>query len=330
MHSLSNENIDRVLNGTDSSQTLRFYSTQPIWDLSNWKDFRINAFGGNDKLVGAHGDDELFAGAGNDTIQSFYGYNDIDGGSGDDTLDYSWFGDYTEQNVTLGVNASLAREDSFALNSSVRFDDEFSSIENLVGSDLKDKLYGDGAANDISGLDSSDYIAGGAGADFLEGGNGNDTVIGGTGSDDVYGDGGDDLLIGSAGNDRLVGGTGDDDLRGGLGSDSLTGGTGIDYFQFLSIDDSNVFDGIDRVRDFREDVDKIDLSYIDANEDAVGNQSFDFIDTDPFSRIGGGEVRYRVSGNTTVIQGDTNGDGTADFTINVSGIVDFLRGDFIL
>jgi serralysin len=305
MHSLSNETIDVVIDGTSRSETLRLYARQPNYTGGDWKDARINGFVGNDVLVGGHGDDELFGDAGNDTFQSFYGYNEVLGGSGQDTLDYSWFGNFTTLRITSGVYANLSNGHAYALNSNIRLDDEFSSIENLKGSKLADKLYGNGLANDIFGNGGSDAISGGSGADYIDGGTGRDS---------------------------LSGGAGDDDLRGGFGADKLSGGTGLDYFLYSSIDDSNTFDGVDFIKDFVINLDTIDLSKIDADTDLFGNQSFDFIGTDFLSGIGGGEVRYfydRID-DVTVVQADVNGDARADLTIDLAGEIDLFKGDFIL
>ena len=79
----------------------------------------------------------------------------------------------------------------------------------------------------------------------------------------------------------------------------------------------------DVILDF-ESVDIIDLSRIDANVQKGGNQKFKFIDDDPF---GGhrGELRFA----NDVLSGDVDGDGKADFQIQVNG-ADVLLGNLVL
>lgn len=59
-------------------------------------------------------------------------------------------------------------------------------IENLIGSNYADKLFGNELTN---------FITGGAGNDTLDGGAGNDTLVGGLGNDLVLGGAGDDTVL---------------------------------------------------------------------------------------------------------------------------------------
>ena len=103
------------------------------------------------------------------------------------------------------------------------------SIES--GSNTDDQLIGSGLKDYIFGKDGNDQMTGGAGDDKLFGDGGNDTLTGGAGDDELSGDLGDDSLNGGSGNDQLIGGTGDDTLDGGLGSDILDGGSGDDVLK---------------------------------------------------------------------------------------------------
>jgi Ca2+-binding RTX toxin-like protein len=323
--------VDTVVNGTNSSQTLRAYSSQPTFRPgTDWRDFGFRGLGGNDLIIAAHGDDEIFGGSGNDTVRSYYGFNDVDGGTGEDTLDYSWFGDFTTLNITSGVSVSLSAGTAVARNSGVRFGDSIESVENVIGSDFNDRIVGNTLANDIAGGIGSDYLSGGSGADVLEGQSSSDSLYGGSGGDDLFGGSGNDYLSGGSGIDSLFGSTGDDDLFGGLGGDDLVGGSGFDYFIFTSVNDSNVFLGVDLIKDFVEDVDQMDFRGIDANENIVGKQAFTFIGTREFTGLNRGELRYDSLSSATVVEADVNADGLADFTLDVAGIHDFVRRDFIL
>ncbi|QAY75222.1 M10 family metallopeptidase C-terminal domain-containing protein [Sphingosinicella sp. BN140058] len=152
-------------------------------------------------------------------------------------------------------------------------------------------------------------IVGTARADRLEG---SDT------SDLITGNGGDDLIFGGRGNDQLVGGAGDDTLRGGNGNDYLKGGTGNDILYGGNGYDRFIFEqgakAQDWVKDFQHDVDKIDLSDIDANSNRAGNQAFNWIGYQAFTGHAG-EARVYQGGDNSYIAMDFNGDARADMTI---------------
>ena len=79
--------------------------------------------------------------------------------------------------------------------------------------------------------------------------------------------------------------------------------------------------------------DKIILSNIDANTKTVDDDAFHLIGPDTkFSATTPGELRWvhDLAANLTIIQGDVNGDGKADFSIAVVGTVNFVDGDFSL
>lgn len=91
------------------------------------------------------------------------------------------------------------------------------------------------------------------GNDTLDGTGRNDRIDGRGGDDLLRGKGGNDELDGDSGNDTLLGGAGRDTLEGGTGDDVLTGGRGADEFEFER------GDGNDRITDFQNGVDVIDL-----------------------------------------------------------------------
>ena len=72
--------------------------------------------------------------------------------------------------------------------------------------------------------------------------------------------------MGLDGNDRLIGGN---------GSDTLIGGASSDNFVFSALSNSTPASP-DTIVDFTHGLDKIDLSAIDANTAAGGNQAFVF------------------------------------------------------
>ncbi|MCJ8053561.1 hypothetical protein GB928_016990 [Shinella curvata] len=188
------------------------------------------------------------------------------------------------------------------------------------------------AARDvINGGKYHDRIAGLGGNDTLKGAAGNDKLYGGAGSDKLYGGAGKDTLVGDSGNDVLKGDAGNDVLLGGAGADRLYGGAGADTFVFRSLSHSTTAASRrDTIYDFKpSEKDRIDLSVIDANTKVSGNQEFKFIKTADFHKKAG-ELRYEKTGGDTLIQGDANGDGKADFAILIDASVTLRLGDFIL
>ena len=101
--------------------------------------------------------------------------------------------------------------------------DTLTSIQNIIGTNQKDFLGGNGEANTLRGGSGDDNFNGGAGADTLYGGDGKDYILGQTDADTLYGGDGKDYLSGGAGDDQLYGGAGEDTYRfnGGGGTDTI-------------------------------------------------------------------------------------------------------------
>ena len=198
----------------------------------------------DDTLTGDAGINTLIGGAGADALSGDGGDDDLRGGAGTDVLDG---GDGTDAAnyaaATAGVTASLAAGQ--ASDDGDGATDNFTSIENLIGSSHDDTLTGDAGINVLSGGAGADVLRGGGGADELDGGDGTDTVsystaaagvtaslAAGQAADD--GDGATDSLtsienlIGSAYADTLIGDAGANVLSGGGGADDLDGGGGTD------------------------------------------------------------------------------------------------------
>jgi serralysin len=131
-----------------------------------------------------------------------------------------------------------------------------------------------------------------------------------------------DYLVGNAVANKLNGNDGNDVLNGLGGDDILTGGNGADEFRFT--DGS----GNDRIADFASGVDKINLSEIDADTAVAGNQAFTFIGDAAFGNVAG-QLRSYSQGGETLLAGDVDGDGAADFTINL-GSAAAVVSDFFL
>lgn len=111
----------------------------------------------------------------------------------------------------------------------------------------------------------------------------------------------------------------------------MTGGAGADVFVYRALSDSTVAAaGRDMITDFSSLAgDKIDLHLLDANSKVVGNQAFSFIGTKAFSGTPG-ELHYGPSGQNTLVSGDVNGDGSADFSILLTGAHTLTASNFLL
>ncbi len=154
-----------------------------------------------------------------------------------------------------------------------------------------------------------------------------DTISGHAGIDTLNGLGRADTLNGLGGNDTLVGGSGNDTLNGGTGADDLTGGKGADTFVFSSISDS-ANNHQDVIEDFSHaQGDLIDLSAIDAKTGGADN-AFHIVSA--FTGAKGQLVITAHGTNEFLVRGDVNGDGRADFTIDVHSHTALTATDFIL
>lgn len=165
---------------------------------------------------------------------------------------------------------------------------------------------------------------------------GNDTINGSTAGDRLFAWNGNDILYGNGGNDRLNGGLGADTLNGGASDDTLTGGnakdrmaggSGKDIYDFNNVAESGPYSGSrDVITDFTRGQDKIDLSGIDANTQAAGNSAF--------TRIIGASASFTAAGQLKLSGGvlyiNTDGDATAEFSVQLSGITQLSLSDFIL
>jgi len=141
---------------------------------------------------------------------------------------------------------------------------------------------------------------------------------------------GNDGLEGNAGANVLNGWGGNDALVGGGGKDTLTGGTGADRIYFTALGDSVVGANADVITDFSHTQgDRVDLTGIDANAGAAGDQAFSFIGSGLYTGVAG-QPRYAVANGITTIAGDVNGDKVSDFHIILTGIVNLIAIDFVL
>ena len=186
----------------------------------------LNGTEENDALDGGEGDDTLNSGGGDDRLIGGEGNDTLNGGTGNDILN-GGTGD-----------------------------------DRLLGGEGNDRLIGGEGNDTLNGGTGDDRLLGGSGNDILLGGDGNDRLLGGDGDDILVGGPGLDRLDGGAGNDSLQGGSDRDTLIGGTGNDRLDGGTGNDLIttgQGLDLIVIRQNDGFDRVTDFQNGRDRIDI-----------------------------------------------------------------------
>jgi Ca2+-binding RTX toxin-like protein len=318
-------------------------------------DDRLWAWGNDDKINGGAGNDTITGGGGNDTLTGGIG-NDIfvygSFSNGGDIITDATGGDairvndrnFTGGAVTLG-NGGTVLTNQVQLTVDAVNNQSFLYIgsDATPGADVVINLLGTYDTSSFSltgryikitkgssnpGTPGDDIIPGTSGNDDLSGGDGNDQLDGKGGDDTLNGDNGNDTLIGGTGNDTLIGGAGNDSLNGGFGSDTLTGGIGADKFVYTVAMDTPV-GGIyhDVITDFSvAELDKINLSAIDANSVLAGDQKFSFISTG----FTGAAGQVRFDAGTNLVLADIDGDGLAEIEINLTGVATLSVTDFIL
>ncbi|HYD25618.1 MAG TPA: M10 family metallopeptidase C-terminal domain-containing protein [Croceibacterium sp.] len=315
--------------------------TKWLWNIENLVGGSGNDHfvgdGAANRLEGGLGDDSLYGEGGNDVLLPGHGHDYLNSGSGVDTVSFV--------DLTVDITAALGMTDgqSGAGLKTIR------GAENLTGGSGNDRLTGDSLDNRLEGGLGNDVLTPGTGNDILDGGLGTDTVsfagltqsigatlgplagqgtgvgtkwlwgienlVGGSGSDYFVGDGAANRLEGGLGDDRLFGEGGSDLLLGGLGRDNLHGGSGSDTFAYQDAAHSTGA-STDSILDLALG-DVIDLSAIDAKTGSGGNDAFSFIGSSAFGNAAG-ELRATLqSPGVWLVQGDINGDSTADLVISV-------------
>jgi Ca2+-binding RTX toxin-like protein len=252
--------------------------------------------GGNYSVNALRGNDQITTGSGADIIVGGGGDDTISVGAGDDSIRFSGSSDgydWIDGGSGYDVVEAMGRSTIIGLHS-------LSGVEEI-------------RANGYSSVS----IAGSYVADTLDFSN---VVL--TGITSISGAGGNDTLIGNGAGNVIF---------GDAGADRLTGGGGADVFSYRYTTDSTLA-ARDTIADFTAGVDKLDLHLIDAmaTKAARGDQAFTFIGESAFTGVAG-QLRVDSSNaNVTHIYGDVNGDGVADFVIDLFGSVQLQSSDFIL
>ncbi|MFN9630187.1 MAG: bluetail domain-containing putative surface protein, partial [Cyanobacteriota bacterium] len=272
-----NEDGDTNASLSDVSAWLNYFIgsrrvTFATWNadvfIGNDEGEQVVAYGGNDSIFAAGGDDfldggwgcdSLLGGEGDDILEGSYDNDLLDGGTGSDIYEVSGAGPewvsgvpYTFQGYDTYSDTGAAGEiDSLVATGSGAVDigltkfGSSSGIEQIVNGTsggAQVRLLGDwyGSVLDFGGVS---FVGGNF---VLDGGEGNDTVLGGALSDR---------------------------LRGGVGCDVLTGGAGDDRYDYTIVKESQWFGygSVEKITDFVVGADMFDVATVPAAIKVVGS-----------------------------------------------------------
>jgi Ca2+-binding RTX toxin-like protein len=306
-------NVENLTGTSTTDQGVRGNALDNVINMGTGGDLVVLDAGGNDTVNGGGGDDFLYYGAALTNADS------NNGGAGYDTValvgNYSLTFDADDlvsiERLSIFTTGIAAQPASYSLTTQ---DANVAAGQQLYVVALSLSANESLTFNGSAELDGSFYIRSGAGADSLTGGAKRD------------------ILEGGAGNDTLRGGGGKDSINGGAGADTLFGDGGADRFVYLAASDSASESGVDSIKDFEVGVDKIFLRQMDANGNSTdGITAFSFIGSDAFSKQAG-QLRVVSSGNSAFVEADIDGDGLADFAIQLTltDTMPLTRSDFEL
>ncbi len=311
--------VDTVLNTGTISGDILMNGGDDVFDTSDGRvDGKVGLGTGDDIYLGSLRADIVTGDLGRDTMDGGGGSdrfvaldadgNDlIDGGTGLDTFDAR----QVTTALTVNLLTGLARTAG--------------DTDTLLGIE---RVFGGSGPNHLTGNDADNLLRGGFGNDTLTGGLGNDRLQDVAGRNLFDGGDGDDLLEGGDEIDILKGGNGDDVLTGSYGIDVLTGGAGADRFVWRGdFDEFLGFGGLERITDFEQGSDRIDLYAFDANQSIAGNEAFTFIGRNVVT--GFGELSYRTTATATYISIGFNTAAPAE-VLRLDGVFTLSAADFVL
>ena len=321
---------------------------------------RISGNSGSNYLQGFAGNDTITGGGGADTINGGTGNDSMSGGLGNDVYFVDSSTDKIVEATTGGIDlvyATATYKMASGLEDLVMLGTD---AINATGTSKANTIIGNSGANSINGGSGADTLFGGDGDDTLNGGSGNDSLDGGVGNDVYYvnakadqitegadagidtvmastnwtlgdnvehlimqstgayrgiGNALDNEMTGNRGKNTLSGLAGDDTLEGGLGNDVLTGGEGADHFVF-----STATAGNDTITDFTAvDGDLLVFSGLEVG-------TFVYLEDAAFTG-GSNNSEARFDSVTGKFQIDTDGDGTANMVLTLTGFTSATQLD---
>jgi Ca2+-binding RTX toxin-like protein len=311
------ERYDYILTPHDSNFAAGVEARINAGNLLAGEDFTFDGSAETDArfvVYGGRGKDTITGSLNNDTFyfaddNRFATGDTVNGGAGYDGM-------FLRGNYTIDFNAP-------------GYTGLFTSIENLTFTSASDERYARGGGTEFDyNITLSDALVGAGVTLTINGGllMASETMIldGSLESDSFL------RLFGGKSNDTLKGGGRNDLIHGFHGADMLTGNGGADTFRFDSIADSDSAN-MDHVLDFTPGTDKIDVSRIDANILAAGNEAFTWIGSSAFSGAAG-QLRAFEQNGAWFVEGDVDGDGAADLVIQLTlqGQTPLGAGDFFL
>jgi VCBS repeat-containing protein len=262
-------------------------------------------------IYGGRGTDQLTGGTGNDIFfyasDRFAPGDSLVGGQGYDAL--FLYGAYTIDFGSLDYAGALTGIESIGLSSDT--DERYARGGSGHAYDLTlgDGLVGAGGTLTVNGAMLQSYET--MKVDGSGETNGLLRLFGGSAADILLAGAGADLIYGGGGADAIAGGGGADTIRYDLASESTASAT-------------------DSIAGFQSGTDKFDLTRIDADSNAAGNQAFTWIGSSAFGNVAG-QLRAFQSGGNWIVQGDTDGNGVADLVITVvAPAAPLVQGDFLL
>ena len=279
--------FDRVITGTDGRDTLIGAAGRD----------HLIAGNSDDTLVGMQGEDFLEGGNGNDRLIGGTGIDRLEGGAGDDTY---FVGHDTGDTIvdTAGFDTVRATTSQ--------------DLRSYTGVEALDIDAGSRRGTTAVGTDGDNLLDVSSWSSVIDAGAGNDTLLGS--------DYGHDIFIGGLGRDVM------DSGNKNLGPPWWGQDMGIDRFDFRAPEESAVGAERDVIHNFLQSTsfggDQVNLGAMDANTQINGNQAFSFISDAEFSGTAG-ELRVEYVDfaddrlDYNLISGDVNGDGVADFEIEV-------------
>jgi hypothetical protein len=292
-----------------------------------------------DAVVNGTVDGTINLGAGNDRIRGGVNSETVQDGDGTDNVA---LGVGTDTYLARGASADGDGTDTVSGGSGIDiYDASGASKRVIINLDTVTHSLGLYAPNGdamaggrAQGADVSNAVFDNiSGFEAARGGNSADVLYGSGTANALDGEGGNDWLRGYGGDDRLDGDGGLDALLGGRGRDLLIGGAESDSFCFTSATDSGPTSITrDTILDFQDNLDRIDLRFIDAKVGSSSDDVFAFIGTNVAFTGQSGQLRSVWTAQGQKLEGDTDGDRDADFSVGIMdavhtvqlGVADFL------
>jgi Ca2+-binding RTX toxin-like protein len=299
--------------------------------LGNGADNQLLGAAGADTLRGGAGKDSLVGGDGNDVLDGGAARDYFEGGAGDDTYiadntnDYAYevAGGGTDTVYSSATYSLDTNVENLTLTGAAKIDGWGNpGVNVMIGNDAANTIYGYEGDDTLRGMGGDDILGGGDDADLIDGGAGSDTLTFAGSSIAVVVDlritgpqdtgRGVDTLVSI---ENIVGSGMADTMIANSAVNRLEGAVGLDTYKFFSLADLNG----DTVVKAAGVGDKIDLSGIDADTAATGDQAFTLV-TAFTGAVGQAVYAVDAGGTNAHLYLDLNGDGASDASLTVTGL----------